>query len=67
MILTTLIAIKPAQSITRHNLILAHIDRPDVDRVAREVSVAAELDRVGKDVVVVAAVVEEVGVRAHFV
>lgn len=67
MILTALTAIIPAQPRTINNLLFTHIHRPDIDRIARKISVRARLDAVRDDVVVVAAVVEEIGVLAHFV
>lgn len=65
MIFTALPTVKSTQTITLHHLILAHIDRPDVDGVAGEVAVAAEFDAVREDIIVVTAVVEKVGVAAH--
>ena len=67
MILTALTAVVPAQSRTINNFILAHIHRPDIDRIARKISVCARFDTVRDDVVIVAAVVEEIGVLAHLV
>lgn len=65
MVLTTLIAVKPADPSKIHNLALAHVVRRDLHRVAREQAIAAELHAVGQKVVVAAAVVLHVGVGAH--
>lgn len=46
-------------------LTAAHVDRPDIDRVAAQRSVGAGLAAIPDDVVVAAAEVVEVGVFAH--
>lgn len=46
-------------------LLVTHVVRPDVDAVGAEVAVGAELDAVGLDEVVAAAVVVAVSVLAH--
>lgn len=65
MVLAALAAVKPANTGEIRHLPLAHVVRPAVDRVSREVAVAAEFDAVGEQVVVAAAVVADVGVGAH--
>jgi len=58
-------AVESADACKIHSLLLAHIARPAVDRVAGTYSIAAELDGVCDHVVVTAAFVLDVCVRAH--
>ena len=46
--------------------VLAHVNAPDVVRVAGEQALRADLNAVGPDIVVVVAVVPAVSVGAHF-
>lgn len=65
MVLGALAAVDIADAIAADDRVLAHVDGPDVGRVAGQEAVEAVLDAVGPDEVVAAAAVVGVGVAAH--
>jgi hypothetical protein len=65
VIFAAVAAVESADACEVHGLLLAHVVGPAIDGVAREDTIAAELDAVGDHVVVAATVVLDVSVRAH--